>query len=109
MTGLRITILTLTSVDPSLQEKDLEFAKVIREGLERLAIDANIEIIDLTQAKYSPDHRFVADIIPQYRQRGTRVSPVFFLNGELISFGKVPTVDEFVKVIEDRFEFVDVE
>jgi len=109
MSGIRITIVTLASAEPELQSKDLEFAKVIRQGLERLGVDANIELIDFARAGESEDHRFVAALFPAYRTEGTGISPAFFLNGELISYGHVPTVDEFVKAIEDRFEFEDIE
>lgn len=109
MSGIKITIVTLASAEPELQSKDLEFARVIRQGLERLGVDANIELIDFARAGESKDHRFVAALFPVYRTEGIGISPAFFLNEEIISYGRVPTVDEFVKVIEDRFEFEDLE
>jgi hypothetical protein len=107
MSGLRINIISLAGTDPRLAEFDLRLAKVMREGLERLGVDAHIEIADLSVAKHRTERSILDQVFPLYQEKGRGISPTYFLNGELICCGRIPTVEEFMASITDRFDLVD--
>lgn len=107
MSGLKIEIISLAGSEPSLAPLDLAFAKVIREGLEKLGVGAQIELMDLSIARHRCDREIMNQIFPLYRDKGCGISPAYFLNGELVSHGRVPSVEEFMASITDRFDLVD--
>ena len=109
MSGIRINVISLAGTDKRLVQHDLDLAKVIREGLENLGVDAFIEFADLSVARHRADRGILDQIFPLYRDKGCGISPAYFLNGELICHGRIPSVQEFMTSITDRFELVDEE
>ncbi|MFA7341912.1 MAG: hypothetical protein WCY65_01915 [Candidatus Methanomethylophilaceae archaeon] len=109
MSGLRINVISLAGTDRRLAQHDLDLAKVIRDGLERLGVDAFIEFADLSVARHRADRSILDQIFPLYREKGCGISPAYFLNGELICHGRIPSVEEFMASITDRFDLVEEE
>jgi len=109
MTALKINIISLAGTNSCLAEYDLRFAKVIKEGLESLGVDAKIEIADLSIARHQKNKKLLDQIFPIYQDKGIGISPAYFLNGELISYGRVLSTEEFVCSITDRFDIMDQE
>lgn len=109
MTALKIDIISLAGTNSCLAEYDIRFAKSIKDGLEELGVDAKVEIADLSIARHRKDKNFLNQIFPIYKEIGMDISPAYFLNGELISYGRVLTTEEFICSITDRFDIVDRE
>lgn len=109
MTTLKINIISLAGTNSCLAEYDLRFAKVIKEGLEKLCVDAKIEIADLSIARHQKNKVILDQIFPIYKEKGIGISPAYFLNDELISYGRVLSAEEFISSITDRFDIVDWE
>jgi len=97
---MKITVLSLACCDPALAVYDQQYISRIKEALGKVNVEAQVEVVAATEAFFGLKLGYVRKLWPLFNKYGTAVAPALFINGELMLYGGVPTVEKLVEVIE---------
>ena len=62
-------------------------------------IDATVEKVSGTDAIFNLKNINLEKLAPLYEKYGTAIAPVLFINGEMVLYGGVPSVERLVEVL----------
>jgi len=100
---MKITVFSVAccSPDPAFATYDQQYISRIREALKRLNVEAQVELFAATDAFFGLKVGYIRKMWPLFNKYGGAAAPALFINGELMLYGGVPTVDKLVEVIEN--------
>ncbi|MCJ7608164.1 thioredoxin family protein, partial [Candidatus Bathyarchaeota archaeon] len=96
----KITILSLACCDPSLAVYDQQYVSRIKEATSKIGVEAEVEVISGADAFFGLKVGYMRKLRPLFDKYGTAVAPALFIDGELVLYGGVPTVEKLAEVIE---------
>ena len=97
---MKITILSLACCNPALAVYDQQYLLKIKEALERIGVEAQVDLLSAIDAFFGMKVDHVRKLLPLFNKYGAAVAPALFVNGELMLYGGVPSVERLVEVIE---------
>ncbi len=97
---MRITILSIACCLPTAATWDQEYIEKIGKVLEKTGIDATVEKISGLNAAFGVANVDLSKLVPLYDKYGTAVAPVLFINGDLVLYGGVPSLEKLTEVIK---------
>lgn len=101
---MKITILSLTCCNPALAVYDQQYLSKIKEALEKVGVEAQVEVVTGTDAFFGLKLSYIRKLKPLFDKYGTAVAPALFINEELMLYGGVPTVERLVEILEKNAE-----
>ncbi len=78
---------------------DEQFLSRIKEVLTKINVEAKVEIVTATEARYGKEVGDVSKLEPLFKKYGMDAMPALFINGELALYGGVPSIDKLSEVI----------
>ncbi len=97
---MKITVLSLSCCNPAFAPMDEQYVSKINEVLSKTKAEAKVEIVAATEALFGLKMGFVRKLMPLFNQYGTAVTPALFINGELVLYGGVPSMEKLTEVIQ---------
>jgi hypothetical protein len=97
---MKITVLSAACCNPVSAPFDQQYIARIKEALDKTSVEAQVELLPATDAVFGMRIGFVKKLWPLFNKYGLAVAPALFIDGELVSYGGVPTVEKLVQVIE---------
>ncbi|QLH74777.1 MAG: thioredoxin family protein [Methanomassiliicoccales archaeon] len=97
---LKLTVLSFSCCNPQFAAHDARYMKLIKDVLEKTGIEADIELVTVTEAMMSLTYAYMAPIRPLFQKYGSAVAPALFINETLALFGGVPTEEKLIEVLK---------
>lgn len=97
---MKITILSLACCNPTFAVHDQQYISRIKEAINRTGVEAQVELVAATDAFFGLKVGYIRKMWPLFNKYGMAVAPALFINGELMLYGGVPTVEKLVEIIE---------
>lgn len=97
---MKITVLSMSCCNPSLATYDQEYLSRIKEALNQINLEAQVEVIVASDAFFGLKVGYIRKLWPLFNKYGTAVAPALFINGELVLYGSVPPVEKLVEVLK---------
>jgi len=96
---IKITVFSFACCDPQQAVYDQQYIARIKEALERTVVEAHVDSVFAIDALHGLDAGYIEQLRPLFNKYGMAVAPALFINGELVRYGVVPSVEELVEVI----------
>lgn len=96
---LKITVFSFACCNPQQAVYDQQYIARIKEALDRTVVEAQVDSVFAIDALHGLDAGYIQQLRPLFDKYGMAVAPALFINGELVSYGVVPSVEELVEVI----------
>lgn len=96
---LKLTVLSFSCCNPQFGTYDQRYTELIRATLDKTGIQADIELVTVTEAMMSMQYAYMAPIRPMFKKYGAAIGPALFINEVLALFGGVPTEEKLVEVL----------
>ena len=96
---MEISILTFSCCNPSLKVMDEQYLSRIKEVLSKLNVEAKVEVVTATEARYGREVGDFSKLEPLFNKYGMNAMPALFINGELVLYGGVPSTEKLSEVI----------
>jgi Thioredoxin domain len=97
---IRLTLLSFSCCHPKMAVYDKQYVDRIREAMKNTGIEADIELVTVTEAQLSMRYLFMVDIQPLFQKYGSAVAPALFVDEKLALFGGVPTLEKIEEVLK---------
>ncbi len=99
---MKITVLSVAccSSNPAFATYDQQYISSINEALKRINVEAEVKVLAATDAFFGLQVGFIRKMMPLFNKYGGAAAPALFINGELMLYGGVPSVEKLVEVIE---------
>jgi len=97
---VKITVFSIACCTPAFAPYDQQYISRIKEALARTAVEAQVELLPATDAFFGMKVGYWKKLWPLFNKYGAAAAPALFINGELVSYGGVPSVEKLVEVIE---------
>jgi hypothetical protein len=99
-TKTNISIFTFSCCNPSLKPMDEKYIAEIKQVLNSLNIEANIDLVTATEAYYGKKLGNLEKLKPIFNKYGMDAMPALFINGELTLYGGIPSTEKLTEVIQ---------
>lgn len=96
---LRLTVLSFSCCNPQFAAHDQRYIELIRSVLQKTGIEADIDLVTVTEAMMSLQYAYMAPIRPMFQKYGTAIAPALFINEDLALFGGVPAEEKLIEVL----------
>lgn len=96
---IRLTLLSFSCCHPKMAVYDKQYVDRIREAIKVTGVDAEIDLVTVTEAQMSLRYMFMAEIQPMFQKYGSAVAPALFVDDKLTLFGGVPTLEKIEEVL----------
>lgn len=97
---MKITVLSVACCNPASVVHDQQYISRIKEALNKVSVEAQVELVTATDAFFGLKLGYIRKMLPLFNKYGMAVAPALFINGELMFYGLIPTVEKLVEVIE---------
>ena len=97
---MKITVLSLACCNPAFAVDDEKYVSRIKEILSKISVDAQVNVVSASGAFFGLKTGYIRKIWPLFNKYGMAVAPALFINGELMLYGGVPSVEKLTEVIE---------
>ena len=97
---MKIIVLSIACCTPTAALYDQEYIERINTALTKAGTEATIEKVTGTDAIFGLHDVDIEKLVPLFEKYGMAVAPVLFINGELVLYGGVPSVDKLIEVID---------
>jgi hypothetical protein len=97
---IHLTLLSFSCCHPKMAVYDKQYVERIREAMKNTGIEADIELVTVTEAQLSMRYLFMVDIQPLFAKYGSAVAPALFVDEKLALFGGVPTLEKIEEVLK---------
>ncbi len=97
---LKITVLSASCCNPALKPMDEQYTTRVKEALNKTGAKAKIEKVTATEAYYGKQIGDMSKLKPLFDRFGMDALPALFVNGELVLYGGLPTVEKLTEVIQ---------
>ncbi len=94
-----IKMFSFACCNPQQAVYDRQYIERIKEALDKTAVEAHVDSVFATEALSSLDAGYIQKLRPLFDKYGMAVAPALFIDGELVRYGVVPSVEELVEVI----------
>ncbi len=101
---MRLTILSFACCNPGLATHDKEYALRLKEAAEKVGVNAEIDLVHVTDALMSGHYAYMSPIVPLFKKYGAAVTPALFINQKLVLYGGVPTIEKLMDAIKDALK-----
>lgn len=101
---IKVTVLSFSCCNPKFAEYDKRYIVLIRAVLEKTGIQADLDLVTVTEAMMSMQYTYMAPIRPMFQKYGSAIAPALFVNEELALFGGVPTEEKLTEVLRKAAE-----
>ncbi|OPY34072.1 MAG: hypothetical protein A4E32_00341 [Methanomassiliicoccales archaeon PtaU1.Bin124] len=101
---LRLTVLSFSCCNPQFAVHDQRYVELIQNVLKKTGIEAEIDLVTVTEAMMSLTYAYMAPIRPMFQKYGTAIAPALFINEEMALFGGVPTEEKLIEVLKKALE-----
>lgn len=96
---LTVVVLSFSCCNPQFAVYDKQYVDKIKEVLARTGIEADLNLITVTEAMSSMTYLYMADIQPLFKKYGSAVTPALFIDQKLVLFGGVPAEAKLEEVL----------
>jgi hypothetical protein len=96
---LQVVVLSFSCCNPQFAAHDKQYVERIREVLARTGIEADYNLVTVTEAMSSMTYLYMADIQPLFKKYGPAVTPALFVDQKLVLFGGVPADSKLEEVL----------
>ena len=79
---------------------DKQYVDRIREAIKNTGVEAEIDLVTVTEAQMSLRYMFMTEIQPMFQKYGSAVAPALFVDEKLALFGGVPTLEKIEEVLK---------
>jgi hypothetical protein len=97
---IRLTLLSFSCCHPKMAVYDKQYVERIREAVKSTGVEAEIDLVTVTEAQMSLRYMFMAEIQPMFQKYGSAVAPALFVDEKLALFGGVPTLEKLEEVLK---------
>jgi hypothetical protein len=97
---LKLTVLSFSCCNPQFAAHDQRYTELIRATLNKTGIQADIELVTVTEAMMSLQYAYMAPIRPMFQKYGAAIAPALFIDHVLALFGGVPTEEKLIEVLK---------
>lgn len=101
---MKITLFSFACCDPQQGTYDQKYLARINEALGKTSIKAQVDSVFATDALYSLEKEYIEQLKPIFDKYGMAVAPALFINGNLVLYGTVPSVEKLMELIEENTE-----
>lgn len=105
---VKITVLSFSCCNPNFAQYDMRYMELIRTVLAKTGIEAELNLVTVTEAMMSMSYAYMAPIRPMFQKYGSAIAPALFLNEKLALFGGVPTEEKLTEVLRTAASEVSV-
>ena len=99
---MKITLFSAACCDPQQGVYDQKYLARINNALDKTATEAQVDSVLATEALYGPYTEYTNQLKPLFEKYGMAVAPALFMNGELVLYGTIPSIEKLVELIEER-------
>jgi protein-disulfide isomerase len=96
---MNITILTFSCCNPSLKTMDEQYVSRVKDVLGKINGDAKVEVVTATEARYGREVGDFNKLRSLFNKYGMDAMPALFINGELVLYGGLPSIEKLSEVI----------
>jgi Cys-tRNA synthase (O-phospho-L-seryl-tRNA:Cys-tRNA synthase) len=96
---MNISILTFSCCNPSLKTMDEQYVSRVKEVLDKINAEAKIEVVTATEARYGREVGDFSKLRSLFNKYGMDAMPALFINGELVLYGGLPSIEKLSEVI----------
>jgi len=79
---------------------DEKYVARIKEVLNRINVQAKVEVVTAMEARYGREVGDFSKLEPLFDKYGMDAMPALFINGVLMLYGGVPSVEKLTETIE---------
>ncbi len=97
---MKITVVSLACCNPAFSAPDQQYISRIREALTKTGLEAQLELLPASDAFFGMKVGYVRKLWPLFNKYGMAVAPALFINGDLMLYGGLPSIEKLVEIIE---------
>jgi hypothetical protein len=97
--NLKIAILTASCCNPSLKPMDEQYSQKVKQALEKINVQAKIEVVTATEVYYGKKVGDSSKLRPLFDKYGMDALPALFVNEELALYGGLPSIEKLTEVL----------
>ena len=97
---IKIDIFSISCCYPAHADCDGQYVNRLKEALNRTGVEAQINLVTATDAFLGMRVGIVQKMMPLLNKYGAAAAPALFINGELVLYGGVPSVEKLTEVIQ---------
>lgn len=101
---MKITVLSIACCNPSTANQDQQYISRIKEVLTKTNIEAQLEMVAASDAAFGLKTSYARKLLPLFNKYGMSVAPALFINGELVFYGGVPSVEKLTEAIQKALD-----
>lgn len=101
---LKLTVLSFSCCNPQFGAYDQRYTELIQATLLKTGIQADIELVTVTEAMMSLQYAYMAPIRSMFQKYGAAIGPALFINEVLALFGGVPTEEKLIETLHKAQE-----
>jgi hypothetical protein len=79
---------------------DEQYVLRVKEVLGKINVEAKVEVVTATEARYGREVGDFSKLRTLFDKYGMDVMPALFINGELVLYGGLPTVEKLSEVMQ---------
>jgi protein-disulfide isomerase len=98
--NLKITILTSSCCNPGLKPMDEQYTARVKQALDKINIQAKIEVVTATEAYYGKKIGDMSKLSPLFDKYGMDALPALFVNNEMTLYGGLPSIEKLTEIIQ---------
>jgi protein-disulfide isomerase len=96
---LQVVVLSFSCCNPQFAAYDRQYVDRLREVVTRTGIEADLNLVTVTEAMSSMTYLYMAEIQPLFKKYGPSVTPALFVDQKLVLFGGVPSEQKLEEVL----------
>lgn len=96
---MTIKVFSFACCNPQQAVYDQQYIERIKEALDKTEVEAQVDSVFAIDALHGLDAEYIQQLRPLFDKYGMAVAPALFINGELVRYGVVPSVEELMEVI----------
>jgi hypothetical protein len=97
-----ITLISMSCCNPALRPQDQQYKKRVEEALATAKVTGQIELASATDMMHSMSDVQAKKIMPLFKKHGAAVAPIMLIDGDIVFYGGVPTLEKLVETISAR-------
>jgi hypothetical protein len=99
---MNITLISMSCCNPALKPQDQQYKRRVEEALAAAKVTAQIETASATDMMHRMSDTQAKKIMPLFKKHGAAVAPLMLIDGDIVFYGGVPTLEKLTETISAR-------
>lgn len=96
---MRIAVVSLACCNPALRPQDQRYVERVREAARLAEVEAQVELVAASELALAVTDDQYRKVVPVFKRYGAAAAPALLIDGELVLYGGIPSLDKLVEML----------